>query len=462
MPTCFSNVQGLSDKHEGCPKSLLQIIMDDVDEIVYVSDVATYELLYLNEFGKKEFGLASIEGGRKCYEVLQGLDAPCPFCTNGLLNSETFYTWEITNPISHRHYLLRDKLIHWNDRLVRLEFAVDITEKENISQAVQRKLDIESTLLECIRILNREEDFPQAVEMVLENLGMMHQADRAYIFEYSILKNGELIANNTYEWCSEGILPQKDVLQNVPFSCIACWQKMFEQREDVVIDSLEAIRDKDSEMYSTLKPQGIDSLIVVPLVLNDIISGFIGVDNPKANKDDHSLLHSLAYFVTNEQRKRNMQSELKRMSFCDDLTGLHNRNSYISVLQKLEKRTPNSLGVVFVDLNGLKRINDQYGHDSGDKYIRDISRIFSRHFRGDDLFRIGGDEFVFLCPNIPERVFHTKVAALQRDANKAYPESLSLGKVWAEGKVHTMDMVKLADQLMYQEKAKYHARRGDT
>lgn len=107
---------------------------------------------------------------------------------------------------------------------------------------MQRKLDIESTLLECIRILNREENFPQAVDMVLENLGMMHQADRAYIFEYSVLKNGGLIANNTYEWCSEGIFPQKEVLQNVPISYMSCWQKMFERREDVVIDNLESIR----------------------------------------------------------------------------------------------------------------------------------------------------------------------------------------------------------------------------
>ena len=204
---------------------------------------------------------------------------------------------------------------------------------------------------------------------------MMHQADRAYIFEYSALKNGGLIANNTYEWCSEGIFPQKEVLQNLPTSYMSCWQKMFERREDVVIDNIESIRDSDLDMYSILKPQGIESLIVVPLVLNDVISGFIGVDNPKANRDDHSLLHSLAYFVTNEQRKRNMQSELKRMSYCDDLTGLHNRNSYISVLRKLEKNSPDSLGVAFVDLNGLKSINDQQGHDSGDKYIRDISRM---------------------------------------------------------------------------------------
>lgn len=98
------------------PGEPVQIIMEELDEIVYVSDIATYEILYLNEFGKKEFGLTDIGKGRKCYEVLQGLDAPCPFCTNQFLNCETFYTWELTNPISHRHYLLRDKLIRWNGR----------------------------------------------------------------------------------------------------------------------------------------------------------------------------------------------------------------------------------------------------------------------------------------------------------------------------------------------------------
>ena len=98
MTTSFSKAQYVSGEHEDCPESLLQIIMEEVDEIVYVSDIATYEILYLNEFGKKVFGLTDIGKGRKCYEVLQGIDAPCPFCTNQFLNCETFYTWELTNP----------------------------------------------------------------------------------------------------------------------------------------------------------------------------------------------------------------------------------------------------------------------------------------------------------------------------------------------------------------------------
>ena len=75
MTTSFSNAQYVSGEHEDCPESLLQIIMEELDEIVYVSDIATYEILYLNEFGKKEFGLTDIGKGRKCYEVLQGLDS---------------------------------------------------------------------------------------------------------------------------------------------------------------------------------------------------------------------------------------------------------------------------------------------------------------------------------------------------------------------------------------------------
>ena len=65
MTTSFSKAQYVSGEHEDCPESLLQIIMEEVDEIVYVSDIATYEILYLNEFGKKVFGLTDIGKGRK-------------------------------------------------------------------------------------------------------------------------------------------------------------------------------------------------------------------------------------------------------------------------------------------------------------------------------------------------------------------------------------------------------------
>ena len=98
MTTSFSNAQYVSGEHEDCPESLLQIIMEELDEIVYVSDIATYEILYLNEFGKK--GIRAYGHRKRQGSAMSpaGLDAPCPFCTNQFLNCETFYTWELTIP----------------------------------------------------------------------------------------------------------------------------------------------------------------------------------------------------------------------------------------------------------------------------------------------------------------------------------------------------------------------------
>lgn len=91
-------------------------LMNEIPELVYVSDLENYDLLLVNAAGRETFHLKDSQG-LKCYQALQGRDAPCPFCTNARLNTETPYTWEFTNPLTQRHYLLKDKLIRWKGRL---------------------------------------------------------------------------------------------------------------------------------------------------------------------------------------------------------------------------------------------------------------------------------------------------------------------------------------------------------
>lgn len=445
-------------RDEDCEDCLLRVVAAEWDAIVYVSDIATYELLYMNAYGKKHFGLDDIRG-RKCYEAIQGLDAPCPFCTNRLLTRESFYVWEHSNAHTGRCYLLKDKLLNWNGRLVRLEFAVDITDKETLSQGTQRKLEIERTLLECLRILGYEEDFTQAADIILARIGTMHQADRAYIFEYAARENAPGEWWNTYEWCAPGIEAQKHLLQGIPDLGFSFWLESFQKQGEVIIPSLEAIRESRPEEYAALKPQGINSLIAIPLWLDGKFSGFIGLDNPARSWEDFSLLRSLAYFITNEQKKRNLENKLREMSYRDALTGLNNRNNYMLTLEELEKAPPSRLGVAFADLNGLKLINDRAGHAAGDDHLRAMSELFVRHFSRDEVFRIGGDEFVFLCPGISKTLFQEKIAALQAELDRSHPAGLSFGQAWAEGSLCVMDMVRQADKLMYQAKEEHHARR---
>lgn len=111
------------------------------DEYVYISDVETYELLYMNKVccdhakqGAQEYQ------GKKCYKVLQGLDSPCPFCNNHLLSEDSIYKWEYTNELFGGHFSIKDKLIDWNGRKARIEIAVNISDYKEEVLATELKM----------------------------------------------------------------------------------------------------------------------------------------------------------------------------------------------------------------------------------------------------------------------------------------------------------------------------------
>ncbi|UZK03520.1 sensor domain-containing diguanylate cyclase [Venatoribacter cucullus] len=116
-------------------------ILDSLDALVYVADMDTHELLFLNEYGRSKWGMPA---GRRCWEVLQkNQQGPCAFCTNHHLrdaggNSSGVHVWEFQNTVTGRWFQCRDQAIRWVDgRLVRLEIATDITDRKQTEQALE-------------------------------------------------------------------------------------------------------------------------------------------------------------------------------------------------------------------------------------------------------------------------------------------------------------------------------------
>lgn len=114
---------------------ILLTVLDSLEAIVYVTDIKTNELLFLNKFAKEIFGDSV---GKTCWQVLQkGQTGPCEFCSNDKLLSEEGeilggYSWEFQNTITNNWYDIRDRAILWIDgRLVRLEIATDITQRKH-------------------------------------------------------------------------------------------------------------------------------------------------------------------------------------------------------------------------------------------------------------------------------------------------------------------------------------------
>lgn len=116
----------------------LNTLFDSMNAIVYVADIDSHELLYVNRFAKALFG-HDLQG-RQCFHTLQeGMNQPCDFCTNPQLidNGESGepVIWEFLNTRNRRWYECFDKAIRWTDgRIVRLEIALDVTERKELEK----------------------------------------------------------------------------------------------------------------------------------------------------------------------------------------------------------------------------------------------------------------------------------------------------------------------------------------
>ncbi|MBQ4068650.1 MAG: sensor domain-containing diguanylate cyclase [Lachnospiraceae bacterium] len=434
-----------------------QLILNEIDEMIFVIDIDTYELLYLNSKGiellcdKNE----SWEN-RACYEVMCGFDKPCEWCPNSIIREKGRYSWEIFNEKINKYLYEKYKMITINGRQAKLCVASDITKQKLAAIELTKRLELEETLVKCVRTLNENDDADEAINVLLSIIAEYHDADRAYIFEYD--ENEDNIMDNTYEWCAEGVKPQIGILQRLDVALIDRWIEYFEKDNELCISSLTGEVDKDSEEYKILQIQEVESLMTAPLRIDGKISGFIGVDNPKKNLDTRVLLRSVNAFVMNDIQKRKAMAKLFELSYGDRLTKVGNRHSYVERMIEFETKYSHSLGIIFADINGLKIANDVYGHEYGDKMIRDVANILKKIFV-KDVYRIGGDEFVVFCPDIDEAAFEEKVAQL----NNNWPENItvSVGSVWENDCKNVKKHVMNADKLMYENKKRYYAEKKD-
>lgn len=296
----------------------LSIIVDSMEELVYVRDTYTYDLLYLNDAGREITGVYDYRG-RKCYEVLQGRSEPCEFCQQNYLNHKEYHVWEVAIDYLKKNFLLKEKQISWMGKTASLTIAIDITEKEIMSQKIQEKLDFESNIVSCTKMLVEESDFHKAINKMLGSIGEFYQADRAYLFE---LQNNNAYWDNTYEWCADGVRPQIDVLQNVPMSAVKRWMELFRKGESIVISDVDKLKEDYPEEWEILDMQGIKRLIVSPIWNDEKVIGFIGVDDPQKHVYDCGQVQTIAVFVADRIQKdeaRDRLSELLDFQYKDIL-----------------------------------------------------------------------------------------------------------------------------------------------
>lgn len=426
-------------------------VLDHSHAPSYISDIETYQLLHMTKAAMDLYGLKDARDylGQPCHKIIMDSDSPCSFCPNRQLVDGQEYVWEHYNEYLKKWFEKRSTRIQVDGRSCHLMVSHDITNQKEELSLLSGRLSMEEILLRCVHTLTSEEDMNTAVTQFLTAIGGYYRASRAYIIEFD-LKNQVL--NNTFEWCREGTTAEIHRLQRIPLNVVDDWVQKFESTGEFTISSLDRDLNPDSEDYRILQAQGIQSLIAVPLFQNDTIVGFIGVDDPELHRNDLSLLSSVSKFVQGELDRRRM---MEYISYTDTLTGLKNRNYYDRTLKEYDHRTPDSLGIVFVDINGMKNINSTYGTSYGDYIIRKTGQIIKQTLSGS-AFRTNGDEFVILTENISREDFELEIMNLRKEFDLERECNVSIGCAWRTQEENTRSLLLQAEEMKLAEKKAYY------
>jgi len=179
----------------------------------------------------------------------------------------------------------------------------------------------------------------------------------------------------------------------------------------------------------------------------------------------------MVYLKTYEKQRNLLEiqrNELRRLTNMDALTGIFNRRAYYEDTAKYrEGESQENVVVVSLDLNGLKRINDNFGHDAGDAFIRAASNIMNRALSPyGTIYRTGGDEFIAVLNCTDSEA--DSINKLLEDAKSSSPDKWAKDLVIAVGivgwnqnrELSFSELEKIADQRMYKNKSDYYRNSG--
>jgi PAS domain S-box-containing protein len=196
-----------------------------------------------------------------------------------------------------------------------LAVMTDITERKQAERELDRLSVIQRALMELatefVNVPLERQD--AAINESLETMGRLIHADRAYLFSYNFEAG---VMSNTHEWCKEGISPEIGKLRSVPPELFGDWVSLHQRGECIRIHSMDAL-PPESEFWQILAPQGIQSLISIPLLRDGVCFGFVGFDAVQQERiwkeEEIALLQVLAELYEHFESRRSMERETQEL-----------------------------------------------------------------------------------------------------------------------------------------------------
>ncbi|SFM20264.1 response regulator [Methanolobus profundi] len=187
----------------------------------------------------------------------------------------------------------------------------EIAAKTEAETILKRKHMIEKTMFTISSMFTYPGDVDEAIDTSLMEIGTLCGAGRCYLFVFN--EDGTQMSN-THEWCSAGVDPQKDELQDLPSDMFPWWMARLQDDQMVNISDVSAMPPEASAEKEILEMQDIKSILVLPVFIEGILVGFVGIDDVNGTKewemDDFDTLHMFSTMMAMVIKRRKMEKSL--------------------------------------------------------------------------------------------------------------------------------------------------------
>ncbi len=238
---------------------------------------------------------------------------------------------------------------------------------------------------------------------------------------------------------------------------------------DIVLTDLNVLDSSGLDTFTMLHAQvpNIPIIVMTGMADEELALQAVGAGAQDFLVKGHYSTDLIVRSIRYAMERNRMSTLLVEQSLRDQLTGLYNRRGFFALAEqtlKVAERNKQDVFFYFIDVDGLKKINDEFGHEQGDRTLIEVAEILHESFRASDLIaRFGGDEFVALAITnsgtqdqiIPARLF-TKLEEHNARQNRTCHISFSIGetRINTQTTVSVDDLVREADREMYAQKGK--------
>ena len=339
-------------------------------------------------------------------------------------------------------------------------FLFDFTKEAEPSKLAEVSMETAEMVIRSCLLLSKEENFSSSLDIVTNDIRTAAGADYCRMI---LVNHDTRTITSLSRSAAEGFTQD-----NCPsYEIVKTWESLIGVSNEVIIKTTEEMQELkavNSSWAEDMERNGVKTLILIPLKRRDKVIGYLYVANYDVNKTVivKELIEVLSFFLGMEIANHQLREELEYRYSHDELTGVCSRSAMIKLTADLMKhRSQKEFGVINMDINGLKQVNDRYGHEAGDRLILENVKAMTDILGTQSLYRIGGDEFLAILTDVSKEEFEQLAARIHALPKIEGGVNISAGSCWAGTEMKTAEAIRAADESMYQEKKKYYMMHGD-